>query len=275
MKTLNKSIAMTAMALVTMNSVATTPLMAETTPTTTTTATMQAACDAVKPAGSQNASQSVYYTSFPYVDSQSSQTIVVDVITIEEQEGGLLLEQTPFTFTTGSEHRNGNSTNVHGNYTSVATYSGAVLVQDIVEQEETVFTFGCEVYRTIESRNNTRTDLAGEGQQQAPTLSVTQLGEQTTRRVEERQPNTFVTLNDERVICNSPGRRGGVWTNQNGYTGTCSSELYLSVALGGPIPSNSVPGVTRLLPSAVATTPTPDNLYAPQLPNAPEDFLEE
>lgn len=268
MKTIKMTFATTAMALVVANAIATTPLMAAT-PTATTQAAMQSACDAAKPDDQRR----VFYTATPYVDSETSETIEVSRITITDIPGGVLLGQTPWTFTNGSEHRNGNSTNVHGRFTSVATYSGGKLVQEVTSQEVTTFTYGCNVKKTT----NGVTDLAPPGQQVPAELTAVQSGDPVITTEEVSKPDTYVTLNDQRVICISPGSRRGTWTNQNGYTGTCNSALYLAVALGGPIPSNSVPGVERLLPNAPdqqTALPT-GNSYYPKLPNMPEDFLEE
>lgn len=237
------------------------------TPDAASAAAMQSACDAAKPANTRG----VTYTATPEITNTVSTVVETSRVTIENIPGGILLSQTPFTFTTGSEHRNGYSANIHGDFTSLATFSGGRLVQEVTEVTNTTFTFGCMVLKTT----NGITNLAPPGQQVPAILTRNQTSAATVRTETVSNPDVVVTLNAEKVICISPKKNPGVWTNQNGYTGTCNTALYLAVALGGPVPSNSVPGVTQLLPNAPdQTTPLPeDQLYHPQLPNDPEDFL--
>ena len=262
------SVAVFAMATSVFSAVATTPASAATTPATTTQTAMQAACDAAKPSNTRG----VTYFATPNITNTSTETVETSRRTIEEIPGGILISQTPYVFNAGSEHRNGFSTNIHGLFNSTATYSGGKLVQEITEKQVTTFTFGCHVTKTTGGV----TELAPPGQQVDAVLSAVQVDESVTRTEEVSAPDVIVTLTAQRVICISPGTKKGVWTNQNGYTGLCGAALYNAVALGGPIPSNSVPGVTRLLPNAPdQETALPEsNLYYPQLPNAPEDFLE-
>ncbi|WP_120715905.1 hypothetical protein [Tsuneonella amylolytica] len=237
-------------------------------PNTTTFDAMQVACDAAKPRNTNG----VIYTTEPYVAAAVTSTIETARTTIESIPGGILISQTPFEFTTGSEHRNGYSTNVHGNFTSTAVYSGGKLVQEVTETTNTQFTFGCNVLKTT----NGVTDLAPPGQQVDPTLIKNEVGTTTTRTETVSAPDVTVTLNDEKVICISPKKNPGTWTSQNGYAGMCDTALYLRVAQGGPVPSNSVPGVSQLLPNAPdhQTGLPEDQLYYPQLPNDPSDFDE-
>lgn len=267
MKKLTFSTIAGALAASSLTSLAVPPALAQTvTPNATTQTAMQAACDAAKPANTPGTT----YTATPDVTNTVTQTVETGRVTIQNILGGTLLNQTPFTFTTGSEHRNGYSTNIHGDFTSEATYSGGKLVQEVTEVTNTTFTFGCHVVKT--TNGNTTTPP---GQQVPATLIKQQAGEPTTRTEEVSAPDTVVTLNAEKVICISPKKNPGTWTNQNGYAGTCSSSLYNSVAEGGPVPSNSVPGVSQLLPNAPdhQTALPEDQLYYPQLPNDPEDFL--
>ncbi len=235
---------------------AATPAMAA--PASTTAATMQAACDAGLPGNTTN----TIWSAVPYIANTSTTTTETSRVTIENIPGGLLLGQTPYTFTAGSEHRNGYSTNVHGNFTSIATYSGGKLVQQVTDSTVTTYTFGCTVTR---NRGGVRNQPAG--QQVAPTLTASDPAVTSTRLEEVSAPDYTVTLNAEKVICISPKKNPGTWTNQNGYTGTCNSALYLAVAQGGPVPSNSVPGVTQMTPNAPdhQTALPEDQLYYPPL----------
>lgn len=245
------------------------PAFAQTvTPDTASLTAMQAACDLAKPADQRR----VTYVATPYVSNTVSNVIEVSRVTIEDIPGGILLSQTPYVFTAGSEHRNGYSTNIHGDFTSKATYSGGRLVQQITEVVNTTFTYGCSVKKTT----NGVTDLAPPGQQVPATLTRQQQSAPTTRTETVSKPDVVVILHAEKVICISPKKNPGIWTNQNGYTGACGSALYNAVALGGPVPSNSVPGVERLLPNAPdqQTALPEDQSYYPQLPGDPDGDLE-
>ena len=63
-------------------------------------------------------------------------------------------------------------------------------------------------------------------------------------------PNYTQSFSEDRVICISPTKNPGVWRNQNGYTGVCSTARYLAVGMGAGTHSNSVPGLTPLRPDA-------------------------
>ena len=63
--------------------------------------------------------------------------------TITNIPGGQELSRTPFVFTTGSEHKNGQSPNVFGDFTSNVTFSGGLNVQEVVTADRTTVTFGC------------------------------------------------------------------------------------------------------------------------------------
>ncbi len=270
MKKLSLSTIATALVATSLSPLTVAPAFAATvTPTADTQAAMQSSCDASKPADTNG----VTYVATPDITNTVTETIETNRVTIEDIPSGILLGQTPFAFTTGSEHRNGYSANIHGDFTSEATYSGGKLVQEVTEVTNTTFTFGCKVVKTTRGQTN----LAPPGQQVPATLTKTQIDATITRREEVSAPNVTVTLHAEKVICISPKKNPGTWTNQNGYSGTCSTALYNAVALGGPVPSNSVPGVSQLLPSAPdhQTALPEDQLYYPQLPNDPEDFLTE
>ena len=267
MKKLSFSTIATALVATSLTPLTVAPAFAATVvPTADTQAAMQASCDLAKPANTNG----VTYVATPDITSTVT-TVNISRVTIENIPGGILLSQTPYTFTTGSEHRNGYSTNIHGNFTSEATYTGGKLVQEVTEVTNTTFTFGCKVEKTTRGQTN----LAPPGQQVPADLTKNQIDATVIRREEVSAPDKVVTLHAEKVICISPKKNPGIWTNQNGYAGTCSAALYNSVALGGPVPSNSVPGVSQLLPNAPdqQTALPEDQLYYPQLPNDPEDFL--
>ena len=243
----------------------TTPAFADTvTPDTASQTALQGASDIAKPRNTPG----VTYTAEPYVTNTVTTFVELSRVTIEDIPGGILLSQSPYTFTSGSEHRNGYSTNIHGDYSSTAVYSGGRLVQEITELSNTVFTYGCNVYLT----NGGQTNLAPPGRQVAPVLTRNQQSAPTTRTETVSKPDVTVVLHAEKVICISPKKNPGTWTNQNGYTGVCGSALYNAVALGGPVPSNSVPGVERLLPNAPdqQTALPEDQTYYPPFPDEPE-----
>lgn len=256
----------TSLALIAQALILSAPAYADTvTPDTASQTAMQSACDTAKPRNTPG----VTYSATPYVTNTVTTVVELSRVTIEDIPGGILLSQSPYTFTRGSEHRNGYSTNIHGDYTSTAVYSGGRLVQQITEVSNTVFTYGCHVYLT----NGGQTNLAPPGRQVAPVLTRNQQSAQTTRTETVSKPDVTVVLHAEKVICISPKKNPGIWTNQNGYTGACGSALYNAVALGGPVPSNSVPGVQRLLPNAPdqQTALPEDQTYYPPFPDEPED----
>lgn len=169
----------------------------------------------------------------------------VSRITITNIPSGTLLGQTPFVFTSGSEHRNGQSPNIFGDYTSIATYSGGLLVQQVTTANRHKVTFGCRLTKP-------NGEIAPNGQQVANdgTLFVNYNTNTNTFTETVSAPNTTQTITEDRVICISPTKNPGVWRQQNGYTLVCNTNKYLAVGMQAGTHSNSVPGLAPLRPNA-------------------------
>lgn len=181
-------------------------------------------------------------------------------VEIENIPSGVELSRTPFVFTTGSEHKNGQSPNVFGRFTSEVTYSGGLNIVEITTVDRTTVTFGCAM-----SKDNGLT--FPKGQQIANDGSLFASYDTNERKVRDTvsAPDFVVTLTEGRVICNSPTKNPGVWRNQNGYAGLCNTTLYNTVNPGGTH-SNSVPGLAPLRPNTDHFQDLPlDSLYAPQI----------
>ena len=151
--------------------------------------------------------------------------------------GGVLLSQTPFVFRAGSEGRNGGSPNIHGIFVSIGTYSGGTLTQIVTEGKIDTYNYGCAVTRT--NRNGAVDQPPG---LQTSGLSFTVTTVTNTYDDVVSAPNTTAEIEQERVVCNSPGRKGGVWTGQNGHTNAqcvtlASTTNFINVR------SNSVPSL--------------------------------
>jgi hypothetical protein len=148
---------------------------------------------------------------------------------------GVLLGTTPAVFIAGSEGRNGGSPNIFGEFKSTATYSGGSLSQTVVYAEDTEYTFGCIVSKTTNNGNvTTPPGLQVDG------LKTTVTTTTRTEYVVVSAPNVTADYFTSGVICNSPLKNPGVWRNQNGYTGVCSTEKYLSLGTAF-VHTNSVP----------------------------------
>jgi hypothetical protein len=119
------------------------------------------------------------------------------------------------TFQAGSEHRHGGSPNIFGAF-DVVTAGGS-----------TSYTFDCQTFNPPPNENANGTYPEG---LQFPGVSTVIEDGETTTSVEDG------------VICISPTKNPGTWRNQNGYTGTCSTAVFYSLAgIPDPIPSNSLP----------------------------------
>lgn len=151
--------------------------------------------------------------------------------------GGVLIGTTPAQFIPGTEGRNGGSPNIHGEFKSTATYSGGSLSQTVVYAQDTTTNFGCSVTKT-----NTRNgNVSMPGGLQVTGLSLVATATRTVYETASA-PNVTTDYFTAGVICNSPGTNRGVWRRQNGYTGTCSTERYLSLGAAF-VHTNSVPGL--------------------------------
>jgi|GEM_PF-7120305 len=198
-------------------------------------ARMAAQCLTTKPSDTNNVRYTVAVTGGV---PTSTGIIELSRVTTQNIPGGTLLSQTPYLFRAGSEGRNGGSPNIHGIFESTATYSGGLLVQDVTEGTIETYNYGCSVTRT---NRNGSTDQPPGLQTSGLSFTVTTVTRSFEDRVEA--PNTTALLEQERTICNSPGSKGGTWRAQNGYTGACTTAVYL--ALGNQVMprSNSVPSL--------------------------------
>jgi hypothetical protein len=185
------------------------------------------------------------------LDATVLEDFEISRVTITNIPGGQELSRTPFVFTTGSEHKNGQSPNIFGDFTSDVTFSGGLNVQEVVTADRTTVTFGCAM-----SKDNGLTFPNGQQIPNDGSLFVSFDANQETNTETVSAPDFTVTITEDRVICNSPTKNPGVWRAQNGYTGACSTTLYNAVNPGGTH-SNSVPDLAPLRPNTDHNQPLP------------------
>lgn len=159
-------------------------------------------------------------------------------VTITNIPGGQLLSQVGPTYV-GPQGRNGQSPNIFGTFETVSTYSGGLLVQEVTTAQDTTFTYGCRVFKT---QNGNLTEPRGL-QVEGLTLTRTENLGSATETVSA--PDVLRTELSEKVTCNSPLRNPGVWRQQNGYTGVCSTELFMTLSQI-EIHSNSLPPLVTM-----------------------------
>lgn len=197
-----------------------------------------------------NRPNSTWTTSVNGLVTTSTTGVELSRVTVANILGGTELSRTPETFSAASEHRNGSSPNIFGDWETVVTYSGGFLDQLVTVGTASTTTFGCRM---------TNNGSNFPGPQQIPVGSLQFSSSETTGTFHDivSAPNYTETLYVEKVICNSPSTSSkktaaNGWANQNGYGGTCSTAVYLT--LGGGTHSNSVPGLTPLRPNAPDAT---------------------
>ena len=158
---------------------------------------------------------------------------------ISSTPGGVLLSQTSV-YNNGSEHRHGGSPNIFGSFTVTSTYTGGSTTSLNTYAQTTTYTFGCRVWK--EPQPGHVIEPGGLQIEYGQTLDETLVTR--TEQVTVSNPNTTQVTTGDGVICISPTRNPGTWRTQNGYTGTCSTALFNSLAgIPEPIPSNSLPPV--------------------------------
>jgi hypothetical protein len=176
-------------------------------------ARMEAQCLTTKPSDTNNVRYTVVVTGGSPINSGLRELTRVTDPT-RTVAGGTLISQTPFV-ATGVTGRNGGSPNIHGIFESIGTYSGGTLTQVVTEGSIDTYNYGCSITRT--NRNNVSDQPPG---LQTSGLSFTVTNVTRTFDDVVTADPTFAPIEQERVVCNSPGRKGGVWTGQNGYTNT-------------------------------------------------------
>ena len=165
---------------------------------------------------------------------------VSDVDIITNIPGGVLIGTVGPTFT-GNRGRHGGSPNIFGEFKTVSTFTGGTLVEDVTYSQDTTFSFGCIVSKTNKQGKTTTPDgiqIPGPSHPDPLTKTVTTVTR--TEHINESAPDTTVETLSDAVICNSPEKNPGKWRPQNGYTGDCSTALFISLGTF-PIRSNSLP----------------------------------
>ena len=158
-------------------------------------------------------------------------------VPISSTPGGVLLSQTSV-YNNGSQHRHGGSPNIFGSFTVTSTYTGGTTTSLNTYAQTTTYTFGCRVWKELGNGNV----IEPPGLQIPYGLTLPETLVTRTEEVTVTAPNSTQITTGDGVICNSPTRNPGTWRNQNGYTGTCSTALFYSLAgIPEPIPSNSLP----------------------------------
>ena len=164
--------------------------------------------------------------------------------------GGILISSVGPNYIANTQGRNGQSPNIFGSFETVQTFTGGTLVQQVTFAQDTTFTFGCTVSKIVGGKVNAPKGLQVTG------LTATRSEVTRTLTDEVRKPDVVVKQISESVICNSPTKNPGVWRNQNGYTGICSTALFNSLSQV-VIHSNSLPPLEPItLPAAHDSTRT-------------------
>ena len=168
--------------------------------------------------------------------------------TLLDEPGGVELSRTPFSFDLASEHRNGQSPNIFGFYTSMITYSGGHSIVEITTVDRYHVTFGCLITKP-------NGEIAPNGlNKNDGTLFVNYDLNKKTVTDDVSNPNVTLPFTEDRVICISPSltskkTAASGWANQNLYNGECSTARYLEVGMGAGTHSNSVPNLAPLRPN--------------------------
>ena len=159
--------------------------------------------------------------------------------------GGELVSQSSV-YNAGSQHRHGGSPNIFGAFTVTSVYTGGSSVTLDTYAQTTTYTFGCRVWKVIESNGNV---IEPNGLQTPYGQIVDETLVTRSETVTVNNPNTTEVTTGDGVICISPttvDKKGnpGAWRNKDSYTGECSTALFYSLAgIPDPIPSNSLPPV--------------------------------
>jgi hypothetical protein len=202
-------------------------------------ADLQQTCeDALRP----NDPNSEFQTEPTSVSEVTGAEFLSDSQVISSTPGGVLLSQTSV-YNNGSQHRHGGSPNIFGAFTVTSTYTGGSSEVLNTYSQTTTYTFGCRVWKEVGNGNI----IEPPGLQIPVGLTAEETLVTRTETVTVNNPNTTAVTTGDGVICISPSTTGnkgnpGAWRNQNGYTGTCSTALFYSLAgIPDPIPSNSLP----------------------------------
>ena len=204
-------------------------------------AALQEVCqDLLRP----NDPNSEFQTEPSSVSEVTGPEFVSDSDTVVISPGGVLISQTSVYQGDSTRHRHGGSPNIFGGFTVTSVYSGGTTQTTTEYSQTTTYTFGCRVWKEIDSNGNV---IEPPGLQTPYGLVEEETVVTRTEVTTDTAANTTVVTNGDGVICISPsttGTRGnpGVWRQQNGYTGECSTTLFYSLAgIPEPIPSNSLP----------------------------------
>lgn len=162
-------------------------------------------------------------------------------VTTLDIPGGVLIGSVGPTYVPNSQSRNGQSPNIFGTFKTIQTFTGGSKVQTVTYAQDTTFTYGCRVFKI--NKQGKETEPPG---LQVEGLTAVRTEITRTAEVSVIKPNVEVVQLSGGVICNSPLKNPGVWRNQNGYTGECSTRLFLTL---GPltIPSNSLPSLEPIM----------------------------
>jgi len=202
-------------------------------------AALQQVCDDLLRPNDPN---SEFQTEPTGVSEVTGPEFVSDVDTVVISPGGVLISQTSV-YQPGSQHRHGGSPNIFGAFTVTSVYSGAVTETTTEYSQTTTYTFGCFVYKIVGQDR----EIAPPGLQTPVGLTEEETVVTRTETTTDTQGTSTVVTTGDGVICISPSTTStkgnpGVWRQQNGYTGECSTALFYSLAgIPDPIPSNSLP----------------------------------
>jgi hypothetical protein len=202
-------------------------------------ASMQTACNNALPTNGNAQNQITYAARVTdIVPSTLAPTIVTGALTQLTPPATTPTSTTPPTFIPGTEARRGGSPNIHGEFVATATYAGGTFSQDITTTPRTSYSFNCTIDKTT---GGTRVKFESGWKVEAASEPLIESG---TPVVSTRTINGDPVIEpfySDGVICNSPGRRGGIWTSQNGYGGNCATLAASGTISFANVRSNSLP----------------------------------
>lgn len=198
-------------------------------------ANLQQICeDALNP----NDPNSEFQTEPSSVSELTGPEFLQDSQVLSSTPGGVLISQTSV-YNPNSQHRHGGSPNIFGGFTVTSTYTGGSSETLNTYAQTTTYTFGCRVWKTTGNGGT----IEPNGLQIPFGLTYDDTVVTRTETVTVNNPNTTSSTTGDGVICISPTKNPGTWRNQNGYTGTCSTALFNSLAGVAEPTTNSLPPV--------------------------------
>lgn len=139
-----------------------------------------------------------------------------------------------------NEHVNGKSPNIFADsYYTTNTYPQTQVTYQVDVVDVFKKTYDCKVYKVLKNGSQVVPPDQQRYGLETGTWNVEDHYTETALLEDDFVEDVRVLAQEGGVVCTSPGRNGGTWTQQNGYTGDCSLEAY--VAAGGDPDNVSLP----------------------------------